>query len=140
MYADLFKWFTNREAGIPAYALVEHDDAGCGDRSAGRQSHPLLRVRAACAQHRPPRAARATPFYMFDQKSFEIDDEGHPWWICPVQSRTIGLFGGTTIERVVHGGRHAQARRRTCAIGDVPQWVDHAYPTDLLLEQYNWCR
>lgn len=24
------------------------------------------------------------------------------------------------------------------AIEDVPQWVDHAYPTDLLLEQYNW--
>ena len=32
-YADLFKWFTNREAGIPAYALGEHDDAGCGDRA-----------------------------------------------------------------------------------------------------------
>ena len=77
------------------------------------------------------------PFYMFDQKSFEIDDEGHPWWICPVQSRTIGLFGGTTIERVVMVDA-TTGETQDLAIGDVPQWVDHAYPTDLLLEQYNW--
>lgn len=77
------------------------------------------------------------PFYMFDQKSFEIDDDGHPWWICPVQTRTIGLFGGTDIDRVVM----VDATTGECqdlAIEDVPQWVDHAYPTDLLIQQYNW--
>ena len=77
------------------------------------------------------------PFYMIDQKSFEIDDEGHPWWICPVQSRTIGLFGGTTIQRVVMVDA-TTGETQDLAIEDVPQWVDHAYPTDLLLEQYNW--
>ena len=46
-YADLFKWFTNREGGIPAYALVNMTT----------QADPLLAVRAARAQHRPPRAA-----------------------------------------------------------------------------------
>ena len=77
------------------------------------------------------------PFYMFDQKSFEIDDDGHPWWICPVQTRTIGLFGGTTIQRVVMVDA-TTGETQDLAIEDVPQWVDHAYPTDLLLEQYNW--
>ena len=77
------------------------------------------------------------PFYMFDEKSFEIDEEGQPWWICPVQTRTIGLFGGTTIERVVM----CNATTGECqdlAIDEVPQWVDRAYPADLLIEQYNW--
>ena len=31
-----------------------------------------------------------------------------------------------------------QGETQDLAIEDVPQWVDHAYPTDLLLEQYNW--
>ena len=38
---------------------------------------------------------------VFDQKSFELDEGGTPWWVFPVQRRTIGLFEGTTIQRVV---------------------------------------
>ena len=136
VYADLFKWFTNREAGIPAYSLVNMTTQ---DAEIVRlddspiyysESEPLARNIDRYVQLK-------YPFYMFDQKSFEIDDEGHPWWICPVQTRTIGLFGGTDIERVVM----VDANTGECqdlAIEDVPQWVDHAYPTDLLIEQYNW--
>ena len=55
-YADLFKWFTNRGTGIPAYALVDMttQDAQIvtlGDNAIFySQSEPL-------AQHRPLRAA-----------------------------------------------------------------------------------
>ena len=136
VYADLFKWFTNREAGIPAYSLVNMTTQ---DAEIVRlddspiyysESEPLARNIDRYVQLK-------YPFYMFDEKSFEIDDDGHPWWICPVQTRTIGLFGGTDIERVVM----VDATTGECqdlAIEDVPQWVDHAYPTDLLIEQYNW--
>ena len=135
-YADLFKWFTNRDGGIPAYALVNMTTQ---DAEIVRlddspiyysESEPLARNIDRYVQ-------LSHPFYMFDQKSFEIDDDGHPWWICPVQSRTIGLFGGTTIERVVMVDA-TTGEMQDLAIGDVPQWVDHAYPTELLLEQYNW--
>lgn len=135
-YADLFKWFTNREAGIPAYALVnmttqDAEIVKLGDSPIHySESEPLARNIDRHVQ-------LSYPFYMFDQKSFEIDDEGHPWWICPVQSRTIGLFGGTTIQRVVMVDA-TTGETQDLAITDVPQWVDHAYPTDLLLEQYNW--
>ena len=79
------------------------------------------------------------PFYMFDEKSFEIDDDGRPWWICPVQTRTIGLFGGTTIDRVVLVDA-VTGECQDLAIEDCPQWVDRAYPSDLLIQQYNWQR
>lgn len=135
-YADLFKWLTNRAEGIPAYSLVDMttQDAQIvklGDRAIFySRSEPLARnidryVQLKC------------PFYMFDEKSFEIDEDGQPWWICPVQTRTIGLFGGTTIERVVM----VNATTGECtdlAIDDVPQWVDRAYPAELLIQQYNW--
>ena len=135
-YADLFKWLTNRESGIPAYALVDMttQDAQIvrlGDNAIFySQSEPLARNIDRYVQLK-------YPFYMFDEKSFEIDEEGNPWWICPVQSRTIGLFGGTTIDRVVM----VNATTGECtdiSIDDVPEWVDRAYPAELLIEQYNW--
>ena len=135
-YADLFKWFTNRGSGIPAYALVDMttQDAQIvtlGDNAIFySQSEPLARNIDRYVQLK-------YPFYMFDEKSFEIDEDGHPWWICPVQKRTIGLFGGTTIDRVVM----VNATTGECtdiSIDEVPQWVDRAYPAELLIEQYNW--
>ena len=135
-YADLFKWFTNRGSGIPAYALVDMttQDAQIvtlGDNAIFySQSEPLARNIDRYVQLK-------YPFYMFDEKSFEIDEDGHPWWICPVQKRTIGLFGGTTIDRVVM----VNATTGECtdiSIDEVPEWVDRAYPAELLIEQYNW--
>ena len=135
-YADLFKWLTNRAEGIPAYALVDMttQDAQIvklGDRAIFySRSEPLARNIDRYVQLK-------YPFYMFDEKSFEIDEDGQPWWICPVQTRTIGLFGGTTIERVVM----VNATTGECtdlAIDDAPQWVDRAYPAELLIQQYNW--
>lgn len=135
-YADLFKWLTNRAEGIPAYALVDMttQDAQIvklGDRAIFySRSEPLARNIDRYVQLK-------YPFYMFDEKSFEIDEDGQPWWICPVQTRTIGLFGGTTIDRVVM----VNATTGECtdlAIDEVPQWVDRAYPAELLIQQYNW--
>ena len=74
---------------------------------------------------------------MFDEKSFEIDEDGHPWWICPVQTRTIGLFGGTTIHRVILCDA-VTGECQDLSIDEVPQWVDRAYPAELLIQQYNW--
>ena len=135
-YADLFKWLTNRAEGIPAYALVDMTTQDAQIVKLGdcaifySRSEPLARNIDRYVQLK-------YPFYMFDEKSFEIDEDGQPWWICPVQTRTIGLFGGTTIERVVM----VNATTGECtdlAIDDVPQWVDRAYPAELLIQQYNW--
>ena len=135
-YADLFKWFTNRESGIPAYSLVnmttqDAEIVRLGDNPIYySQSEPLARNIDRYVQLK-------YPFYIFDELSFEIDEEGKPWWICPVRSFTIGLFGGYTIDRVVL----CNATTGECtemAVADVPQWVDRVYPAELLIEQYNW--
>jgi hypothetical protein len=137
VYADLFKWLMNRENGIPAYVLVDMTTQEAeivtledGQGMKYTESEPLARNIDRYVQLK-------YPFYMFDEKSFEIDEDGNPWWICPVQQRTIGLFGGTTISRVVL----CDAVTGECvdyAIEDCPSWVDRAYPSDLLLQQYNW--
>ena len=136
-YADLFKWFTNRGEGIPAYSLVDMttQDAeivrlGEGNGMKYTASEPLARNIDRYVQLK-------YPFFIFDEKSFEIDDDGHPWWICPVRKYTIGLFGGETVSRVVM----CDACTGECtelSVEDVPQWVDRVYPAELLVRQYNW--
>ncbi len=77
------------------------------------------------------------PFYMFGEKSFEIDEDGHPWWICPVKDFTIGLFGGETISRVVLCDA-TTGETQDLAVADCPEWVDRVFPAELLIQQYNW--
>lgn len=135
-YADFFKWLYNRQAGIPAYVLVDMttqdtEVVRLGDSPIHySQSEPFCRNIDRYVQLK-------YPFYIFDQLSFEIDEDGHPWWICPVQKRAIGWFGGETISRVVL----VDATTGECqdlAVEDCPQWVDRVYPADLLIKQYNW--
>ena len=141
-YADLIKWLFNRAEGIPAYVLVDMTtqdakivrisdvDGTTGQGIKYSESEPLARNIERYVQLR-------YPFYMFDSFSFEIDENGHPWWICPVQTRTIGLFGGTDIYRCVLCDA-VTGETIDYKIEDVPQWVDRAYPSDLLIQQYNW--
>ncbi len=137
VYADLFKWLQNREEGIPAYVIVDMttQDAEVvrleeGSTIMYSESEPLARNIDRYVQLK-------YPFYMFGEKSFEIDDDGNAWWICPVRDFTIGLFGGETISRAVLVNA-ATGECYDMELEDVPSWVDRVYPTDLLIEQYNW--
>lgn len=134
-YADLFKWFSNRDAGIPAYVLV---DMVTQEAEVVRLEQPILYSDSEPLMRNVDRHVQLSyPGYMFDQKSFELDDEGSPWWVYPVQRKTIGLFGGTTIARVVLVDA-CTGETQDFAMEECPTWVDRAYPADLLIEQYNW--
>jgi hypothetical protein len=134
-YADFFKWFNNRAEGIPAYVLI---DMTTQDTEIVRLSEPILYSQSEPFGRNIDRHVQLNfPFYMFDQKSFEIDDDGKPWWVCPVQTRTIGLFGGTDIRRVVLCDA-TTGEFQDLAIKDCPSWVDRVFPAELLIEQYNW--
>ena len=134
-YADLFKWFYNMRTGIPAYVIV---DMPSQNAQVVRLENPIYYSESDPLFNNIDRHVQLHyPFYMFEQKSFEIDEDGNPWWVCPVQTRTIGLFGGETIKRVVLCNA-STGECQDVAIEEVPQWVDRAYPSDLLIQQYNW--
>lgn len=134
-YADLFKWLSNRDSGIPAYVLV---DMVTQEAEVVRLKQPILYSDSEPLLRNVDRHVQLCyPTYMFDQKSFELDDEGNPWWVYPVQRKTIGLFGGTTVARVVLVNA-CTGETQDFAVEECPTWVDRAYPADLLIEQYNW--
>ena len=134
-YADFFKWINQQSTGLPGYVLVNmttQDTKVVTDCGAiyYSQSEPFDRNIDRYVQ-------LLYPFKMFAEKSFEIDENGHPWWVCPVYDYTIGLFGGETITEAVlvdaETGEHT-----LYSIEDVPEWVDRVFPSDLLIKQYNW--
>lgn len=134
-YADLFKWFINRSEGIPAYVIV---DMTTQDAEVVRLDQPILYSESEPLSRNIDRYVQLKyPTYMFDEKSFELDEDGVPWWVFPVQKRTVGLFDGTTIQRVVLVNA-CTGETQDYAIEDCPQWVDRAYPSDLIIQQYNW--
>ena len=135
VYASGIKWLTNQKEGIPAYIRI---DMATQNTELVKLDKPIKYSESEYFNRNIYRHLRFKyPTYMFDQLSFEIDDEGTPYWICPVKKFNIGLFGGQTIGRVVLC--NAQTGETTdYKIEDCPQWVDRAYPADLLLELYNY--
>lgn len=98
-YADIFKWWSNRETGIPAYVIV---NMSTQDTQIVRLDNPIYYSDSDPFFNNVDRHVQLThPFYIFGEKSFEIDDNGKPYWIYPVIDYTVGLFGGETVSRVV---------------------------------------
>lgn len=135
VYASGIKWLTNQKEGIPAYIRI---DMATQNTELVKLDKPIKYSESEYFNRNIYRHLRFKyPTYMFDQLSFEIDDEGIPYWICPVKKFNIGLFGGQTVGRVVLCNAQT-GETKDYKIEDCPQWVDRAYPADLLLELYNY--
>ena len=135
VYASTVKWFTNQSGGIPAYMKI---DMATQETELVKLDQPIRYSQSELFNRNIYRHLRFRyPTYMFDQISFEIDDDGVPYWVCPVQEYTIGLFGGQTIGRVVLCNAQT-GETKDFAVEDCPKWVDRVYPADLLLELYNY--
>lgn len=134
-YASLIKWFTNQSEGIPAYIKIDM----------ATQNTELVKLdegmKYTTSDHFNRNIYRHLrfkyPTYIFNDLSFEVDEEGVPYWICPVKKFNIGLFGGETIGRVVLCNA-ITGETQDYAIEDAPQWIDRAYSADLLIQLYDY--
>lgn len=98
-YADLFKWWSNKETGIPGYVIV---NMSTQDTQIVRLDEPIYYSDSDPLFNNVDRHVQLSyPFYILGDKSFEIDDNGKPYWLYPVMDYTIGLFGGQTVSRVI---------------------------------------
>ncbi|HJA65007.1 hypothetical protein B5F07_00420 [Lachnoclostridium sp. An169] len=134
-YASLIKWFTNQGEGIPAYIKI---DMATQDTELVKLDEGMKYTASDHFNRNIYRHLRFRyPTYIFNDLSFEVDDEGTPYWICPVKKFNIGLFGGVTIGRVVLCNA-ITGETTDYAIEDAPQWIDRAYSADLLVELYDY--
>ena len=96
-YASIIKWFTNRSEGIPAYIRINMANQ---NTELVKLDKGMKYVNSEYFNRNIYRHLRfAHPTYIYGDLSFEIDDDGVPYWIAPVKKYNIGLFGGETIGR-----------------------------------------
>lgn len=134
-YANIIKWLTNQSDGIPAYIRIDM----------ATQNTELVKLEEGMKYTESDHFNRNIyrhlrfryPTYIFNDLSFEIDDNGVPYWICPVKKFNIGLFGGETIGRVVLCNA-ITGETTDYSIEDAPEWIDRAYSADLLVELYDY--
>lgn len=136
VYANDIKWLTNQGGGIPAYIKI---DMATQDTECVKLEESIRYSKSERFNRNIYRHLRFKyPTYIFDEQIFfEIDDEGTPYWVCPVKKFNIGLFGGETIGKVVL----CNAVTGECTkyeVEDVPQWVDKVYSAELLTKLYNY--
>ncbi len=134
-YASLIKWFTNQGEGIPAYIKI---DMATQDTELVKLDQGMKYTASDHFNRNIYRHLRFRyPTYIFNDLSFEVDEEGTPYWICPVKKYNIGLFGGETIGRVVLCNA-ITGETEDYAIEDAPQWIDRAYSADMLVQLYDY--
>lgn len=135
-YASPIKWFTNMREGIPAYIRIDMttQETECVMLSEGMKYSKSEYFNRNIYRH----LRFNYPTYIFgDQIFFEIDEEGTPFWICPVKKFNIGLFGGETVGRVVV----VNAISGECVdykVEEVPTWIDKVYSAELLTRLYDY--
>ena len=132
-YGDVFKWLNNRSSGLPAYLII---DMVTQEVEVVRLSEGMHYTTAEHFSRNLYRHLRFQyPTFIFDEPTFEIDEEGTPYWVCSRIVKRIGLFGGTDIQgAVLVNAVTGESEYYT----DVPTWVDGVYSAEIIMDQYDY--
>ena len=132
-YGDIFKWLNNRSAGLPAYLII---DMVTQEVDVVRLPEGMHYTTAEHFSRNLYRHLRFQyPTYIFNEPTFEIDEEGTPYWVCPRIVKRIGLFGGTDIQgAVLVTAITGESQYYT----DIPTWVDGVYSAEIIMDQYDY--
>ncbi len=134
-YASFFKWFNNRDKGIPGYVKVNpiNSNAEYVALKEGMKYVPSAYFNYNLQRHVQFRY----PTKIISGYHFEIDDSGNPYYICPTLTAKIGLFGGMDVNGVIICNP-INGKCKYYKINEIPSWVDYVYDGDLLIRKYDW--
>ena len=134
-YGDFIKWVGNQKEGIPAYIMV---DMTTQETTLVRLSQGIKYSDSEYFMRDIKRKLRFSyPTKIFDDISFEIDDNGTPYWVASTVEYRIGLFGGKDIGGAVLFNAQT-GESKYYSVGEIPTWVDQVYESDLVLEQLTY--
>ena len=141
-YASIIKWFTNTRNGFPGYVVIDmaNESTQFVELENSIKISPAEHFNKLLKRH----LRFEYPTFMFSEATFEIDDNGNPYWICARLDKTIGLFGGTDVIGAVvvkadsDSGESAYYTLEEIKNDPELQWLDRIYDSDLLVQQYNY--
>lgn len=132
-YNGVIKWITNRGKGIAGYITV---NSTTGKAKLVKLEKGMRYAPSALFNENLYRKLQFKyPTFNFGAVDFEIDNEGHPYWVASVIK-----YAGVGLRREVKGVvifNPVNGKSKYYKVKDVPKWVDHVYEADLILEQVN---
>ncbi len=134
-YGDPIKWFNNMREGLPAYITVNMvtQQADLVWLDEGMRYSPSEYFFRNINRH----LRFNYPTKIFGTISFEIDDDGTPYWVAPTIKYRIGWWSGKDIG----GAVLCNAITGECQYydkDDVPEWIDQLYDSNLIVTQLNY--
>ena len=134
-YDGFFKWLNNRDNGIPGYIMV---DAVGNKAEYKKLTENMVYSESAYFGENLERKIRFEyPTKIFDNISFEVDEEGNPFYIISCSSPKVGLFGAMDISEVIIFDP-IDGTSTLYDVADVPTWVDVVYDGYLACKKYDW--
>lgn len=130
-YADAIKWLTNRKNGIVGYITVNSVN---GESNLIRLDKGMKYSESAHFNENIYRKLRFSyPTTNFGKLSFEIDEDGKPYFIVPTIGYTaVGLKAKVTGVIIFDPVTGESTKYKS---SEIPSWVDIAYSASLVIEQ-----
>lgn len=132
-YNGLFKYIANYKDGVKGYITV---NSTTGESKLIKLEDGMKYLPSAYLMKDLDRHLRFSyPTKIFGNKSFEIDNEGNPYWITPtikyVGVELRGDVEGVIITNAITG------ENKYYDVSDIPSWIDHVYDASLIISQVN---
>ncbi len=134
-YGDIIKWVNNRKEGIPAYITV---DMTTQETSLVRLQSGIKYSESEYFMRNLYRKLRFSyPTKIFDNISFEIDEDGTPYWVASCVNFRIAFWSGRDINGAVLLNA-VTGESQYYPLEEVPAWVDQIYDANMIMEQLTY--
>ncbi|MBQ3547545.1 MAG: CvpA family protein [Clostridia bacterium] len=131
-YGDIIKWFNNQKDGVPAYITV---DMTTQETALVRLENGIRYSEGEYFMRDLNRALRFKyPTKIFGDISFEIDEDGTPYWVASTVDYKIGIWNGKDINGAVLLNA-VTGESEYYSLKDIPTWVDQVFESDMVIEQ-----
>lgn len=130
-YAGFFKWLENFQQGIPHYIRVHNVT---GEVAIETPPSPIKYSYDDLFNRYILRHLRFNyPFTIFDEPTFEVDDDGVPYYIATTYSRNFFLREPEPNGVILVNASTGETSE--FPLDAIPEWVDRVYSARLILHQ-----
>lgn len=130
-YKGFWKWLTNRTEGINYYVKVNQTT---GKAELEKLQKPMKYSDSEFMFRDTMRHLRFLhPFTIFADPSFEVDDQGNPYYVATTYKPKFGLSspdptGVILLDAVTGKTKHYK-------LGHIPEWVDRVYSAENVIQR-----
>lgn len=140
LHNGFFRWWNFRDEGTNGYIQVSAtnpDDVKLVQEVSGKKIQIVYQPNAFFSQD------LERHIYMngyaskgLTDMSFEIDEQGNPWWVVTVYERKIGFSGEDAIGVVIVNPKNGELK--FFDIASAPKWIDRIQPENFIIDQITW--